>query len=155
VGAVKRILLVCSGNTCRSPMAEALLRQTIQTAGIKDIQVESAGIGAWEGAPASEGAYLVLLERGLDLSGHTARLLTREMVERADLILTMGRAQLAKVRELGGGGRAYLLTEYADPTAETSEIADPFGAELDQYRETYRQLAALLPAVMARMSGAA
>jgi protein-tyrosine-phosphatase len=150
--ASKRVLLVCSGNTCRSPLAEAMLRQALAAAGIDGITVESAGIGAWEGAPASEGAYLVALEQGIDLSGHRARLLTREMVEQADLVLTMGRTQLGKVRELGGGARAHLLGEYAGRAGETAEISDPYGAELEQYRDTYRQLAALMPTVVSRLA---
>jgi protein arginine phosphatase len=136
-------------------MAEAMLRSALDAAGVQAISVESAGIGAWEGAPASEGAYLVLLERGIDLSGHRARLLTRELVKQADVILTMGRVQLGRVRELGGGARAHLLGEYAGREAAQAEIADPYGAELDQYRETYRQLVELMPAVVNRLAGAA
>jgi protein-tyrosine-phosphatase len=151
----KRVLLVCSGNTCRSPMAEVLLRRALAAASVQGISVESAGIGAWEGAPASEGAYLVLLERGIDLSGHRARLLTRELVKEADVILTMGRVQLGRVRELGAGARAHLLGEYAGRAAEQAEIADPYGGELDQYRETYRQLSELMPAVVNRLAGTA
>ena len=77
-----RVVLVCTGNTCRSPLAEALLRQALAARGVTGVEVSSAGTGAWEGAPASEGAYLVALEHGLDLSGHRARLLTSE-VDRA------------------------------------------------------------------------
>src|SRR2546425_7069143 len=85
----KRILLVCTGNICRSPLAAALLERALVERGIEGIAVASAGTGAWDGAPVSEGAYLVGLERGLDLSGHRARLLTRELVDGANLILTM------------------------------------------------------------------
>src|SRR2546430_12784605 len=85
----KRILLVCTGNICRSPLASALLERALLERGIEGIAVGSAGTGAWDGAPVSEGAYLVGLERGLDLSGHRARLLPREPVDGADLILTM------------------------------------------------------------------
>jgi protein-tyrosine-phosphatase len=136
-------------------MAEAMLRHALEAAGVQGITVESAGIGAWEGAAASEGAYLVLLERGLDLSAHRARLLTRELVSQADVILTMGRIQLGKVRELGGGARAHLLGEYGGRQPEGVEVADPYGADLDEYRETYRQLAELMPAVVSRLAGAA
>ncbi len=91
------VLFVCSGNTCRSPLAEAAFRRLLAAAGRTDIAVGSAGTGAYDGAPASEGAYLVALEAGLDLSGHRARLLTREMVAQADLILTMAKGHLARV----------------------------------------------------------
>ena len=136
-------------------MAAALLARAAAAAGIPGVEVASAGIGAWEGAPASEGAYLVLLEQGLDLSSHRARLLTHELVDGADLILTMARSHLGKVRELEGGSRAHLLGEFARRDAETAAVPDPYGAELDQYRETCRDIAAMMPAVLERMAGRA
>lgn len=132
-------------------MAEALLVRALQEAGLSGIEVESAGIGASDGAPASEGAYLVLLEQGVDLSGHRARQLTKSLVDEADLILTMSRTHLGRVRELGGGARAHLLGEYAGREGEGAEVRDPYGSELDAYRETYRELLGMMPAVVARL----
>jgi protein-tyrosine-phosphatase len=136
-------------------MAEAMLREAALAAEITNVEVSSAGVGAWEGAAASEGAYLVLLEQGLDLSNHRARMLTKELVDEADVILTMARSHLGRVRELGAGGRAHLLGEYVGRTGEASEVADPYGAELDQYRATARELAGMIPAVLTRLSGGA
>ena len=133
---------MCTGNICRSPLAAALLERALVERGIEGIAVASAGTGAWDGAPVSEGAYLVGLERGLDLSGHRARLLTRELVEKADLILTMARHHRARVDELGGEGRVFVLGEYAGRGGD--EVSDPFGGDLDVYRDTCVELEALL-----------
>lgn len=147
----KRVVLVCTGNICRSPLAEALLKSALQERGVDAVTVTSAGTGAWDGAPASEGAYLVGLERGLDLSGHRARLLTREVVEEADLILTMARHHRARVQELGGEGRVFVLGEYAGRAPDGGEVSDPFGGDLDVYRQTCIELEQLVTAVVDRL----
>ncbi|MEO8452013.1 MAG: low molecular weight protein arginine phosphatase [Gemmatimonadota bacterium] len=144
------ILVVCTGNTCRSPLAAAALGRAIEQANLGNVRVSSAGTGAWEGAPASEGSYLVALEAGLDLSAHRARPLTEELVDGADLILAMSRSHLARARELGGRDRAHLFAEFAG-AGEGVEVADPFGSDLEEYRRTLRELEEMTPGIMARL----
>ena len=112
--------------------------------GADGVTVSSAGTGAWEGAPASEGAYLVGLENGLDLSGHKARLLTRDIVRDAQIILTMSRHHRTRVQDLGGEGRVFLLGEFTGLKGNHAEVSDPFGSDIDTYRDTYDQLQTLI-----------
>jgi protein-tyrosine-phosphatase len=144
------ILFVCSGNTCRSPLAAALFRALLAEFGRSEIAVSSAGTGAYDGAPASEGAFLVALESSLDLSDHRARLLDREVVASANLILAMSRGHVTRVERLGGGGKVYLLGDYAGRADPDAEVRDPYGGDVETYRATLRQLQGLLSAARSR-----
>ncbi len=135
-----RILFVCTGNTCRSALAEALARKVIIERGLSDFDVVSAGTSAWDGAPASDGALLVGLERGLDLGQHRSQTLTKELLRDADLVLAMGPHHLERIEALGGGQHAYLITDFASRGASTRPINDPIGGELDMYRGTADEL---------------
>lgn len=134
------LLFVCTGNTCRSPLAEAIARKAAIQRGRTDVEVSSAGTSAWPGAPASDGALLVGMERRLDLSAHRAQTLDSDLVRQSDLILVMGPHHLERAEALGGAGKAHLLTAYASRGASERPISDPVGAELEVYRETADEL---------------
>jgi protein-tyrosine-phosphatase len=135
-----RILFVCTGNTCRSALAEALARKVIVERALADVDVHSAGTSAWDGAPASDGALLVGMERSLDLSQHRARTLTRDLVAGSDLVLAMGPHHLERIEALGGSGRSYLITDFASRGASARPVNDPIGGELELYRATADEL---------------
>jgi protein-tyrosine-phosphatase len=133
---VKRIVFVCTGNTCRSPLAEGIARKVLRESGRTDIEVASAGTDAWDGGVATDEALLVGIERGLEIGAHKSRKLTREIVRDADLILAMGPQHLTSAKRLGGQDKSFLLVQYAANGESDRGIRDPFGGDLEAYRAT-------------------
>lgn len=145
------LLFICTGNTCRSPMAEVITRAAIERRGWQHVAVSSAGTAAADGAPASPHACTVAAERGLDLSAHRAQSVSPELIDWADLILAMGPAHLAAIAELGGAERAAMATDALDPDEAGTAIEDPFGGDVDSYQLACDQLERAVDALLARL----
>jgi protein-tyrosine phosphatase len=122
----RRILTVCLGNHCRSPLAAAILAQLGGTAS----QTRSAGLrGKWVGQPAHPLMRAAAAESGFDLRTHLGTQVTMELIDWADLVLAMDRAVLAELRALAGEGAAGKLCSYL-PDAD---VPDPFGRPYEAF----------------------
>lgn len=148
---MKTILLVCTGNLCRSPMASALLQRRLADLGLDDqVQVESAGTWTREGQRATTFAQAVMVERGLSLEGHRSRNVTEDMLDRADLVLVMEEEQRGSLFHLSTRNlhKIYLLSEMS---GGHEDVLDPFSGYREQYEQTVQLLDWFLAAGMPKI----
>ena len=165
-GGSYRVLLVCLGNICRSPMAEVILRAELDQAGLGgQVLVESAGTGDWHvGGPMDPRARAELSRRGYDGSQHIARQVRSGWLPDYDLFVVMDRQNLARLRQLAAGqpgkvggpepadGRIRLMRSFDRAAGPDAEVPDPYHGGPAEYEETFELVQAAARGLTARLA---
>lgn len=147
---LKKVLFVCTGNTCRSPMAEALFRDMVRERA--DYQVSSAGVAAAPGMPASKHSAALLKARGIDLDSFKSRMLDRQILEQATHVFAMSSHHMAAIADEfpAHSDKVYLVSEFvAEDALRGRDLSDPFGQGRSAYEQTLRDLEIILPSLLA------
>ena len=139
-GKVKSVLFVCTGNSCRSQMAEGYLQKVLKERGKENIQVLSAGLAAYDGSPPTQQAIQVMKENGVDISTNLSKSVTDEMAEEIDIIFTMTGSHLTDLhrRFPATQKKVYLLREFEESyNPKDPDVFDPIGLPLHAYESCF------------------
>ncbi len=140
---MKKIMFICSGNTCRSPLAEGLFKKYLNDNNITDVEVGSAGVGAFPGDEVSINSILVAGNRGVDISSHRARNINSEHLTTTDLFFCMSHSH------------KHLLSRYCDEDKiVVLNVSDPYGRPIEVYEECAKQLEKKFPEILNRIQNA-
>ena len=150
---VKKVLFVCTANICRSPMAQAIFNALAEDEGLT-FRAESAGTAALEGRPMAENTRAALEEAGIYPGPHSARQVSEEIIEEAELVLAMSPQHAATLRRLGGEPPRgiHALPEYADGVVGEG-VPDPIGLTMTAHRSILRQLYEYVERAAGRLGG--
>jgi protein-tyrosine-phosphatase len=142
-----RVMFVCTGNTCRSPMAEGILRQMAENDGLEYMDVTSAGMSTYDGYPATSFAVRVAHNAGIDISSIHSTQLVNELMEEADLIIALAKNHYDQMLSMypDSAHKVFLLKAFPEHGADPSQsVADPIGLDLEFYEKTFGEIKAEL-----------
>ena len=147
------IMFVCTGNTCRSPMAEEALRILLEKERPGKSEVISSGTAAANGFPATMYAHEAVKIWDGDLSGHKSQPLTKDLIRRADLIFGMTAEHVREILRLDrtAADKTFLFMNFPDPSPVGEGVADPIGSSLDRYNETFLTIGEFLGKYLPRI----
>lgn len=143
---IKKILFICLGNLCRSPMAEYLLRDRLGNTGNTDIKVSSAGFLDQTGALSPEEIHTVMKEAGIDISDHRSSPISKELITESDLIIVMEKRQREDLVcwHPDEASRIFLLSQFGKQNTEGIDVADPMGQTLSFYKSCFNEIETLV-----------
>ncbi len=149
-----KIMFVCTGNTCRSPMAEGGLRVLLKKAGLDNVSIFSSGTSGATGFPATAFAIEAAKIWDADISSHRSQPLTVELIERADLIIALSSEHCREILYMvpEAKNKTFLLKNYPEPGCDGEDVDDPIGSSLDMYNQTFieigEELGRILPDII-------
>jgi protein-tyrosine-phosphatase len=149
-----KLLIVCTGNTCRSPMAEGIAKKIVSEKGLNNFHIGSAGIGTADGLPATDYAIEAAKHWDIDIQKHRSTVLTTQLAMESDLILAMAPEHAERIMSLDKQlkDKTYLLKGFPVPYSRgQARVDDPIGGSLEQYNQTFLELDEILRKIFPRI----